>query len=541
MRVPFLSAWNEVAESRAAVARIGLAEAEATLSEAKARAAMANVQEVSWSKFVDDTDAEKGWTLLSTQKTAHTTEWEQERDTPEYLDELRSWARWVARYDPIARSVIGNYLRYIWGLGPSVQPNDDNQQHKDVWKKFEVEQKWNKFGRDAVRMLYRDGEIFVMDRGPSFTPRFRLFDPGRIREPTIKDSKNSSFGIKTDPKDVTKVEGYWWLPGGDVEEFIKAKDMIHIKINADPWDKRGRSALENPLEDIRDYRKFRRNRAALHWVRTLWALHQRTRGPQGSAAAAKDQMTVQPGTDALGREHTKQMKPGTMVFSNTEPPTMLSPNLQASDAFHDAREIKLQIAAGQGMSEVWVTADGQNANYATAQVAESPSVRMIEGEQKMFSEQFITPIYERVIFSAIEAGDIALNSPQKFWDAKSGTFKEESKEADLTASIVWPGLIHRNIREEARALDIMVKNGTVSPRTSSTQMGYDYDSEQENILRDQGEGQPEESKPKRSPADVPDEEQREELILDGLEAVGIGVEKLTEAIGARVEKDKGEY
>ncbi len=524
MRFPVISAINDLLESRAALA--------------KANAARAQVEsgllETSWSQFVDDTDAaEKGWTQLSVGNTGHTTAWEASRDSVDYLNELRSWARWMCRYDPIARSVQGNYVRYIWGTGPQIQPNDDNPQHLEAWSTFEDEQSWDQFGRNLVEMCQRDGELFIFDRAGGQIPRFRLLDPAKINTPADKQNAWESFGIKTDPKDVTKVKGYYYDDGSQSGEFISARNMLHIKINCDPWDKRGRSAYEGTIEELKDYRKFRRNRAKLHWVRTMFAIVMQTpRATPAQAAAAAAQLKVDGGTDSKGRTYGKEIKSGTIIETNIKDSVqMLAPNLQAADAFHDGREIKLCIAAAHGMSETWVTADSQNANYASQQVAESPAVRMVECKQSSIANMIIKWIYERVIFTAVMADEISETFPQKSWDMEKGNFKEEKKPADLTCTVGWPGLIHRDIKNESEALSNLVQSKIVSKRTSSTQMGYDFDREQENIMRD-GEQQDDTKDPEKDQDDIDDADKpdRESRIMEALKNMAGSTKQIMSAL-----------
>ncbi len=513
MRFPIISAINDLLESKAITAR---AAASSASSSAKMQEAQAKLLEHTWGDTVHDEHHGRDWQLLTSSDRANVSDWEQRLHTKDYFDQLRSWARWMARFDPLAKSIIRNYVRYIWGTGPRCVPEGENKNEKllVVWEEFEKSQGWFTFGSQLVEMLYRDGEVFIFDRGPNKLPRFRLFDPGSMFTPADIIDKHSDFGIKTNPEDVTDVKGYYLNDMNGGHKFIPASKMLHIKINAQPWEKRGRSTLEVALDELNDYRTYRKNRTVLHRVRTLFAVLINAHGATPKQAEGiKQQMTTDGGTDSKGRSYSREIQPGTTIVHNKGDVSFLNPNMQAGDAFHDAREIKLAIAASQGMSEVWLTADSQNANFASQQVAESPSVRMIEAAQRNL-EAIVQWIFTRVVNAGVEEGKIAM-------------------EEAVTCSVEWPALIHRDIKNETEALAIQIDKKITSVATSQVQLGRDPEREKEKIEQEKKDNP---LPPQLIPV-VPgqngnndDEEAREAMLATGLGGLAEGLKALVENV-----------
>lgn len=464
-------------------------EAETRLSALRSSNHAMKMVEASWSKWVDPDPDENDWQILGTYSKGYKTSWENAVSTSEYLETLRSRARHLCRFDGTARGVIRNFEKFIWKTGPTINPNDDNPQCSEAWKAFTESQGWYKFGAAMIRQTFRDGEVFILDRGNKAKKRFALLPPERIAPPENRTGAQYTHGIETDPKDVTQPIAYWYQ-----NERILAKDIIHIKINCDELDKRGKSILEHSLQDILDYRKFRTNRARLNHLRTFLGIVQEIQG--GTAAfnsiLAKNKAIGGTGTSETdSNNQTVAKEPGGPVWYTTKGQSkfhLLAPNLQAADAQNDGRMILLAIAAGQGQSETWVTADAQNANYASQSVAESPAVIEMQTWQRFFTPT-VQEIYRRVIESAALRGEVSATYPQRI--IIDGGQKEISMPLNMTCEVVWPELIHRDMEKEVQALSTMKRDGVLSGRTYASRLDLDFDSEMENKNRDKDQAAPE--------------------------------------------------
>jgi len=194
MRIPILSAVNDLIEAKAARAR-------ASAAEARVAEKAVGLMESSWSQYVDEEDDASQWSLVSNVGKVYSTAWESKVDSVEYLDQLRSQARWLVQRESLGRSPLNAFVTFIWGTGPRITPNDDNPQHEDVLKDFCERQHWFSFGRQVLWNVFRDGEAFIVDRREKANgrPRFALLDPNAIRQPLDKRDTNCSYGIETDP------------------------------------------------------------------------------------------------------------------------------------------------------------------------------------------------------------------------------------------------------------------------------------------------------------------------------------------------------
>lgn len=440
------------------------------------------LRESSWSQWSDpDPDAGE-WKSLGTFSKEYKTSWESATSDVDYLDKLRSRARHLVRFDGTARNIIRNYIKFVWKTGPAIKPKDDNPKCKEVWEEFCTSQNWDEFGKAVIRQLFRDGEVFTNDRGAKKAKRFELLPPELIRQPSNRLGDIYTHGIECEPDDVTVPVRYWYK-----DKPIPARDVIALKINCDANEKRGRTILEASLQDLIDYRKFRQNRTRLNILRTYLGIVQKVKGGAAAFNSILSKNKNLGGTSTYetdSRGQTAAREPGGPVWYTIKGDSdfeTIAPNLQAADAQNDGRMILLAIAAGQGQSETWVTADAQNANYASQAVAESPAIVEMQTWQKFFTP-FVQEIYKRVMETALLQGKIEAQYKQK--TVVDGEEKEEVKPLSTSCDVIWPELIHREIDKEVAAYSTMKRDGVLSGRTYAGRLDLDFDAELENKLRD---------------------------------------------------------
>lgn len=470
MRIPIISALNDLLESRATQARV--------------TSQTHRLIESTLDNYIDQED-DSQWTTLY-RAGQYVSQWQTKLNTTDYHAELRSKARYLARFEALARSVLQNYIRFLWGTGPTVVPNDDNPAVAEWWWAFESEQSFFRFGAKLIFDLFRDGEVFIYDRMEERkTPRFVLLPPESIISPPGSAGDPSWLsGINFESNDITQIRGYNYQVHGR-DQFIRAEFINHVKINHDENEVRGRSILEATIQDFDDYRTYRKNRARLNHIRSLFAIVRYVPGSPSQVRSASN--ALKPGAssliDSAGQEKSRQLKSGTIITTNVPDSIQtIAPNLQAADAQHDGRMIQLAIAAGQGQSETWLTADSQNANYASAAVAESPAIVQMQFWQRYIKEQVIDWMFKRVVLAGISQGVVPERAPQVI--VVNGVETTEMRDTDLTCTVDFPTLIHRDLNKEADALCKLIDKKVLDNRTVANQLGYDYDKVLENRMRD---------------------------------------------------------
>ena len=266
-----------------------------------------------------------------------------------------------------------------------------------------------------------------------------------------------SYGIEHNPDDVEDVKGYWIN-----EKYVKADEIIHIKILADTDQKRGVPYMEAVMEDIRNYRNWLRDRIVLNKIRTAIALIRKIPpgvGTPTQIGAVRDQGLAS--VRNIKSNKLQTFEPGTILTTKGIEYEFLSPNLDAQDSAHDGRHILLSIAAGVGMPEYMITADSSNANYSSTMVSESPAVREFQDWQDYF-EFYFKQMFKEQMELAIQAKFIRPTT-------------------DPTCETEFPSLVMRDIQKEARAFQLMREKGVISIKTWRGRADLDDEIEQENI------------------------------------------------------------
>lgn len=424
-------------------------------------------------------------------------------------EKLRAAAFKASLRSPHAIGYLRSLERFVVGRGPdfSADVEDERLQGRihQWWKDFRRINNWNKLENEIPYRTWRDGEVFVRkfiqeeETGPSdfeldgkvrrwmrrvgADPREDLSGPTipqgmalvrLVPADQISDPKGEiSHGIITDKDDVQVVLGYVWAPQGEVEEVIPSDDMMHVKIRVDSDVKRGRSALEPILKRNRQYEKWLESRIILNYVRSAVVLVRKVEGatPAQLAQISSDREAER--QENSRREQSKAFRPGTTL---TPGPGISykfkSPNLQATDAQKDGRQILLSMAAATGLPEYLFTGDASNANFASTLVAESPAVRKFQSEQDFFEPVFRTT-HRWPLISAAEH------------NAVEGLDKETARE--LPISVEFPPMIVREELEHTKANQIRHQAGVLSKEGWAREEGLDWEVERERLERERQE------------------------------------------------------
>lgn len=378
----------------------------------------------------------------------------------------RAYNAWLKNL--FARAIVRNLSKFVLGKGPRIIHKSDNDKVKEYWKRFVKENKWNLKEKELVKRTFRDGEIFIRKYIQGDMLQLRFVRAQKIKNPIdTKYSKVSglSLGIKTDPKDVETIISYYLCDKhGNLDEVVKAEEMIHIKILADSDVKRGISFLLVSLPMLAKYASWLEDRIVLNKVRSAIALIRKVSGTQSAVESIRDKYRSEYADD--DRYKVQAPDRGTIITASKGIDyEMLSPNINATDVKDDGRAMLLAVAAGCGFPEMYLTADYSNANYSSSVVAQNPFVREVEDWQDFFESCYVKPIYEAVIQTGKAKGGLPENEPEE-------------------CEVEWPPLIMADIEKNNKAREIQRRNKIISNRTWMTKEGLDPEIE-ENNMRDE--------------------------------------------------------
>ena len=403
--------------------------------------------------------------------------------------------------NPYARNIVRNMEKYVAGRGLAIMPDSDLDEVKALWEKFWKVANMNRRVKEIVRRFFRDGEVFLRSfkLGEGLLS-YRFLNPLFIANPTdAQVNENTTQGIETDPDDIEKVICYWYKG-----KKVPAKEIIHEKAFVDSDVKRGRSIFEVIAEELSMFKDWQRDRMKLNKIRALIGLVRKVNaGPTEAANIAK------------AYETSRRLAPdGTSYHQTPEGVSIITankgvdyefktPNLQAGDVAEDGRGVLRSACAGVGQPEYVVTSDASNSNYASTMVAEAPFVREVMDWQDFFKTTFET-IFEQVIEYAMDQGVIPRKTEEEseeptidpitgvpMIDPLTGkpavTITMKTVPVPCTCKVVFPEIIHRDIKQETDALTIQLNNRTLSKHTYASRLDADYDSEKEIIKQEEEE------------------------------------------------------
>lgn len=470
------------------------------------------------------------------------------KPTEETLSEYREISRGLYKWNPHAKSVIRNEVKFIVGQGftlqpffPTIPPEQEIQEVAEIkaesenetlseaisqalpdssrkpgrtrdldktppteqsqdeklislmnfyWMKFMRVNNWKRRRKEIVRRTYRDGETFLRFFPQGDTLAVRFIDPDDVKDTT----NEHSWGIETKENDVEMVVAYHVIEGtATTSKRIPSEEIQHIKEKDTDSDvKRGEPFLLSVMKRAQQYDTWIQDRVTLNKVRASIALLRKWKGatPQGlrdfvdSKATTTVTKTTRTGTVT---ERQRRMKPGTILDVPKEAEyEYLAPDVQAGDVRHDGRAILLSVAAGTGQPEYMVTGDASNANYSSTMVQESPAVREFEDGQEYFGEE------EADVWRRLRDYLVA----QDFLPKRALMMEVEVQATQL---------IVRNRLHDVQADEILFLNKVISPQVWSGREGVSYDKvrkEWQEVLTQPARAQP--SERASSPPSQPD-------------------------------------
>lgn len=460
-------------------------------------------------------------------------------DQSNHLEMIRK-AREFYRFDPNARAALSTMVHYIMGRGLTITPKSDDPMVWYIWREFWTSPR-NKMEIkqfELIRRPLRDGELFIEDFSDTRDEStgvlvstgkttIRFIDPLLVRSDDSARAKSQDQtlqnGVNTDPEDVEQVISYTVQSRADKSKFrtIPASRVQHIKLNVDSDQKRGETQLLPIMKLLKQYDQWLENRIILNKMRSAIVLIRKVEGTPGEVA----QIAANPPTASNpSGTNTKQNFRGGSILTAGKGVSyeMLGPNLQASDAKEDGRNIKVSMAGGTNLPE-YIFGDASNQNYASSLIAESPMVKAVQFWQ-IFFEFAVKQLYRKVIQNAVDGGLLDAPSDEEFiarlqsvraikeftggnpqdslskaQDAKAARAAQAPKEltpkeqalAELMpdgkletpseiffgCDMSWPEIVHRDLKGHVEALQLARINGWIADPTACGALGYDYGEE----------------------------------------------------------------
>lgn len=391
--------------------------------------------------------------------------------TEDDLARARQTARYLAKYDPHAISILENSISFVVGTGikyaaSPVDPEDNDHRAAadlaDAWLKawFEKVGWWNR-QVTARRREDRDGEVFIrlFPDDADGMANLRYVEPGQVKRPEGRQEAHYSWGIETKPGDVEDVRRYW------VDGLPVDAGLIQHRKNTDEGEKRGFPmlyALEPFLQRVHTTRK---NMSIVFAAQAAIAAVRKSRKSAVELEQMINSQASYTSTDASGRQTSfSSLKPGTIWDLDADTEVEFPTAKVDVDGGNKIVQSELRaVGVANAMAEFMISGDASNGNYSSILVAESPGIRRFGRLQVKQMKEDVDLIWRAIGF-AIERGDLPSNLAEM-----------------INIEGNPPSLEVRNGKEDAERFQIEKTNGVLSVSTWRAKVGYDNDTEEANI------------------------------------------------------------
>lgn len=294
-----------------------------------------------------------------------------------------------------------------------------------------------------------------------------------------------SFGVHTEKNKPHKPLGYHCvrdLAGMDWD-YIPESRFLHAKRNVRRNAKRGVSDFYVPHMLLRRADKVLTNTA--EGAAIVAAIAYITEHAPGVTAGQIQNRLLNGQTGTGGakpvtgqRDVLKDIRPGTIRHVPNATKVyqgLLGSN--SSNIYIDVMSAALRVAGAiYAMPEGMITGDYSNANLASALVAESPFAQGRLADQKVCAAELKELLWKIVRM---------LDSMGMLSKSKLPDYEKLRVHFDLTVN--EPKIIQRDRESQVRAISTELALGLIGKRTAATELGRDFDAEQDQIQSDSGQ------------------------------------------------------
>ncbi|MFA5558609.1 MAG: hypothetical protein WDA59_04005 [Methanofastidiosum sp.] len=369
--------------------------------------------------------------------------------------------------DPMARQIINIYTNYTFGNGVTFQTDEDiiNELIENNRTIFTA-----RGGRLCSDKLLVDGEVFfALFLGDK--THIRTIDPLEITEIiTDVDDKENVLYYKREwvnqsgqqrvsiYRSVANIKG---VPAKDAygNSVRHNEDAIVYHLANNTLGQRGNSILTPVLTWINYYRRFMASRIAVTLALARFAWRDKVAGGSTAVEAEKGRFDEYPQAGAVRIEN---------LGSTLEP---IKTDTGAQNAYQDGRMIRLQVSAGVGIPEQYLTGDIGIGNYATSKTVELPLLKQFQSYQQVWQDAYIdlfnivfehegTPMDRRVV--DVDFPEIAPTDSQALLQAIVSLITVMPEFADSN-DIKQLALSNLGIDDPNAALDAMQKESKGNP------------------------------------------------------------------------------
>lgn len=354
----------------------------------------------------------------------------------DYLD-MQAKCFWAKNHHPFGKSIVNTKRSYIIGKGLKLLFKNPICQKS--WDDFEKRCDFPDKLRSDVETLIWGGELMTEKLTNSAgRPTIGQIDPSTVWE-IVTDPITPDVALYFHQQYPTQ----WQLTykKDDISSEYVINDIpgdkvIHVKINATPGEKRGRSDLFAVLSWLKRWRDYMNAKVVKAQMEESWALDIAVDGDQGDvdAIAGDPNVTRVPPAGSV-RVHNKAIE---YQFLN---PTASS--TQGRDTTADT--LKTAIAVGAGIAPEWLGESAAGSTKVTARTKEGPASRDVEDKQ-MVTERYVRKVAEFVIEQDQKAGFVPETQPVQ---ASLSTIKQALLQWDWKAMVkIGMVLLKGGIEEE---------------------------------------------------------------------------------------------
>lgn len=387
----------------------------------------------------------------------------------------RERSRYLSVANEFARNCLETRKNYIVGQGFQVSPvarQEDKildealeQEVKDWLQEFEAVNKWGLMQREGVFRGDRDGEAFFrLFFMPSGMTRVLFVEPEFVKG----SSNDASFGIETDPDDVSQVLAFHiTMPGKDAER-VDASEIVYAKCNTDQGVKRGLPFLYPIHGMMSKIEKLDDTMITTSIAQASYAVIRKNQtARQASIATQRSTNASYTATNPLSgqTDYYRQQRGGMVVDVDANTEYEFPAAGVSIPGFVAAKESMLRTAAvGVCMPEYMFTSDASNGNFASTQVAESPSVMGFMSWQYFWSQIYGEGVY-------VEEAEHGI-----LWRAMEYAVKSKKLDArvltDVRLKFQGPQIIVRDRLQETQRLQTLEGAGVIDNDQWAAEEGY---------------------------------------------------------------------